>query len=77
VPCILSFMFHSSKTFSPDYTLVFAQLPEVPPLDVADLLPEKILAHRLVKKGNVAVTQILVQWSSAEEVPDGINLGTA
>jgi hypothetical protein len=34
----------------------------IPALDVKDIVPEKILERRLVKKVNVAVTQVLVLW---------------
>jgi hypothetical protein len=46
---------------------VFATLLELPALDLADLTPEKILHQRLVKKGNVAVVQILIQWLGLPE----------
>jgi hypothetical protein len=36
---------------------------EISALDIADLTPEKILDRRLVKKGNVATVQVLIQWS--------------
>jgi hypothetical protein len=50
-------VFHVSqlKEFIPDCSPVFATLPELPALDLADLTLEKILDRRLVKKGNVAV----------------------
>jgi hypothetical protein len=32
-------------------------------LDLAELSPEKILDHRLVKKGDVTIVQVLIQWS--------------
>jgi hypothetical protein len=35
----------------------------VPALDVKAVAPELILDRRLVKKGNMAVTQIMVKWS--------------
>jgi hypothetical protein len=40
------------KPFTPDYSLVYHKLPEIPTLE-----------HRLVKKGNMAITKVLVQWS--------------
>jgi hypothetical protein len=62
-------IFHVSqlKTYTPDYSPVHPTLPDIPALDVLEVLPEKILDRRLVKKGNVAITQILVQWSSLPE----------
>jgi hypothetical protein len=38
-------------------------MPIIPALDVLEVTPEKIINQRLVKKGNVVVTQILVQWT--------------
>jgi hypothetical protein len=51
------------KEFISDYSRVAISLPVIPALDVKDILPEKILDRRLVKKGNVAVTQVLVLWT--------------
>lgn len=58
-------VFHVSqlKPFTPDTAPVFSQLPDVPDLSAGDCQPEKILERRLVKKGNTAVPQVLVQWS--------------
>jgi ribosomal protein L21E len=58
-------VFHVSqlKDFTPDYSPVFSKLPLIPSLDIAEVTPEQVLEHRLVKKGNVAVTQVLVKWS--------------
>jgi hypothetical protein len=58
-------VFHVSqlKAFTPDHSPIFSSLLDVPALDVLEVVPERILDRRLVKKGNVAVTQILVQWS--------------
>jgi hypothetical protein len=59
-------VFHVSqlKAFALDYSPVFSQLPA---LDVADLIPEKILDRRLVRKGSVVVIQILVKWTGLPE----------
>jgi hypothetical protein len=43
---------------------VFTDLLDPPQLDLADLQPELILDRRLSKKGNAAITQVLVRWSS-------------
>jgi hypothetical protein len=40
-----------------------SQLPLVPALDVTEVSPEQVLQHRLVKKGNVAIVQVLVKWT--------------
>ena len=32
-------------------------------LSAADLIPEAVLDHRLVKKGNRAIPQVLVKWA--------------
>ncbi|XP_071683515.1 uncharacterized protein [Lolium perenne] len=57
-------VFHVSqlKEFHPYYTQVFATLPKLPSLDSVDTEPEAILDRRLVKKGNVAVPQVLIKW---------------
>lgn len=57
-------VFHVSqlKPFIPCYTPVFAELPQVGDLTTQELEPEHILACRLVKKGNRAITQVLVKW---------------
>jgi hypothetical protein len=62
-------VFHVSqlKPFTIDYSPVYSKLPDIPTLDVADVIPERILDRRLVKKGNLAVTQILVQWNRLPE----------
>jgi hypothetical protein len=51
-------VFHISqlKPFTPDYTLVFAQLPNVQDLSADAYLLEAVLEQRLVKKGNSANT---------------------
>jgi hypothetical protein len=58
-------IFHVSqlKAFTPDHTPVYSTLPHIPQLDIAEVFPKQILNRWLVKKGNEAVTQILVQWS--------------
>jgi hypothetical protein len=58
-------VFHVSqlKEFTLDFTLVCSQLPQVPDLDVTEVSPEQVLERRLVKKGNVAIIQVLVKWS--------------
>jgi hypothetical protein len=62
-------IFHVSqlKSFTPDYTPVFAELPTPPKLDLCELEPELILDRRLTKKGNSVVTQILVKWKTLPE----------
>jgi hypothetical protein len=59
-------MFHVSqlKPYTPDFSLVFSELPSVPQLDIAELQPETILDRRLTKKGNDVVIQVLIKWSS-------------
>jgi hypothetical protein len=52
------------KPFNANYCLVFTDLADPPQLDLANLQPELILDRRLSKKGNAAVTQVLVRWSS-------------
>lgn len=58
-------VFHISqlKPFTPDYTPVFSQLPDVQDLSTGDCKPEEILERRLVKNGNAAIPQVLIKWS--------------
>jgi len=57
-------VFHISqiKPFSADYTLVYDTLPVITDLEVANTVPEAIIDHRLVKKGNTAVPQVKLTW---------------
>lgn len=57
-------VFHISqlKPFTPDYTPVFSTLPAITDLQATDAQPASILERRVVKKGNTAVPQVLVQW---------------
>jgi len=57
-------VFHVSqlKPFSPDYTPVFSELPNIAELDVKDVVLEAVLERRLVKKGAKAVPQVLIKW---------------
>jgi hypothetical protein len=59
-------VFHVSqlKSFTRDHIPVFSELPTTPQLNLAELEPEQIIDKRLIKKGNAAVTQILVKWTS-------------
>lgn len=59
-------VFHVSqlKQHVPDHTPVFVSLPQPLELDSSELFPEAVLDRRLVKKGNAAYLQVLVQWSS-------------
>jgi hypothetical protein len=58
-------IFHVSqlKAVTPDYSPVHTILPNIPQLDVTDVSPESILDRHLVKKGNEAITQVLVKWT--------------
>ena len=58
-------VFHISrlKPFTSDYTPVFSDLGSLPDLSAHNTEPEAILDHRLVKKGNSAMPQVLVKWS--------------
>uniref|UniRef100_A0A0A8ZMG0 Uncharacterized protein n=1 Tax=Arundo donax TaxID=35708 RepID=A0A0A8ZMG0_ARUDO len=58
-------VFHVSqlKPSVPDYTPVYAEIPVLPNVEAADIQPEAILDRRLVKKGDSAVTQVLIQWT--------------
>ena len=62
-------VFHVSqlKPFTPNYSPVYSELPQLVDLSVHDLHPERVLDRRLVKKGNQAVPQVLVKWSRLTE----------
>jgi hypothetical protein len=66
---VVHHVFHVSqlKAYTPDYSPVHSTLLDIPALDVLEVAPEKIIDHRLVKKGNVAITQVPVQWSGLPE----------
>ena len=57
-------VFHISqlKSFHPNYTPVYVDLPKVRDLSIVDTRPEAILERRLVKKSSVAVPQVKVKW---------------
>jgi hypothetical protein len=59
-------VFHVSqlKSYTVDYSPAFQPLPHPPQLDLLDLEPEMILERRMPKRGNSAITQVLVKWSS-------------
>ncbi|KAK1607032.1 hypothetical protein QYE76_030705 [Lolium multiflorum] len=62
-------VFHVSqiKDYRSDYTPVFTDPPTIPALDTTDTVPERILDRRMVKKGNSAITQVLIKWSQIPE----------
>ncbi|KAJ1276651.1 hypothetical protein BS78_05G230700, partial [Paspalum vaginatum] len=59
-------VFHVSqlKPFTPNYTPVYHDLPQVVDLDQYPLQPEVVLQRRFIKKGNAAVPQVLVKWTN-------------
>ena len=58
-------VFHISqlKSFVPDFSPVFSELPVTTDIEAATAVPEVIIERRLVKKGATAVPQVLVKWS--------------
>jgi hypothetical protein len=58
-------IFHVSqlKSFTPNYTSVFAELPQLVELDRMDVEPAAIVDRRMVKKGNHSVPQVLIRWT--------------
>jgi len=58
-------VFHISqlKSFVPNFSLVFSELPVTTNIEAAAVVPEVIIERRLVKKGATAVPQVLVKWS--------------
>jgi hypothetical protein len=57
------FHVYQLNAFTPDHTPVHHQLPNLPQLDISEVVPEQIVDRRLIKRGNEAVTQILIKWS--------------
>lgn len=59
-------VFHVSqlKPFTPDYFPVFSDVNELVDLNSASRDLEVILDRWLVKKGNSAIPQVLIKWSS-------------
>jgi len=59
-------VFHVSqlKTFVPDHTPVYSDLPVSIQLDAVEVIPEQILDRRLVQKGGTAVPQVLIKWKT-------------
>jgi len=55
-------VFHVSqlKPFHPDHTPVFSSLPVLTDLEATVAVPDQVLERCLVKKGNTAITQVLV-----------------
>jgi hypothetical protein len=66
---LIHLVFHVSqlKTFNPDYTPVFSELPVVAALDKGELMPETVLMRRLVKKGGKVVPQAKIKWKNLPE----------
>jgi hypothetical protein len=58
-------VFHVSqlKQSHPDYTPVFSKLQMQTDLQASAAQPSQVLERRLVRKGNNAVTQVLVTWT--------------
>jgi hypothetical protein len=55
------------NSFTLDHSPIYSQLPNTPALDISEIVLDKILDRRLVRKGNVVVTQVLIQWSGLPE----------
>ncbi|KAJ1253879.1 hypothetical protein BS78_K161100 [Paspalum vaginatum] len=51
------------KEFHADHTPVFTDITTLVDLTSKNLVPEAVLDCRLVKRGNAAVTQVLIKWS--------------
>lgn len=59
-------VFHVSqlKDYRSDFTPVFSDLKQLPQLDAVNIVPERILDRRMVKKGNSAITQVQIKWTN-------------
>jgi hypothetical protein len=66
---LIHHVFHVSqlKQYTPDHTPIFSELPKVTDLSAATTEPERIIDHRLVKKGNVAIPQVKIKWTKLPE----------
>jgi hypothetical protein len=64
-------VFHISqlKAFTPNNVHVFSTLPRYEDLNKQGVVPLEILDRRLVKKGNKAVSQVLIWWSNIPQEP--------
>lgn len=51
------------KPFTPDHTPAYSDIVD---LSARELVPIKVLDRHLVKKGNNAIPQVLVQWSGLQ-----------
>jgi hypothetical protein len=62
-------VFHVSqlKPFLANYSPVYSELPSVPDLTAVAPVPVKILARRLVHKGNAATPQVRIKWAHMPE----------
>jgi hypothetical protein len=58
------FHIYQLKLFHPDLTPVYSDISTLVDLSTVDLQPEAILDRRLVKKGNTAIPQVLIKWTS-------------
>lgn len=58
-------VFHVSqlKPFTPNYTPVYTDIPAVPDFTTVAPVPVAILDRRMVRKGNAAAPQVLIQWA--------------
>lgn len=58
-------MFHVSqlKPLHPCYSPVFTELPKLVDMSQEGIEPEQILNRRMVRKGNHAIVQVLVEWT--------------
>jgi hypothetical protein len=58
-------VFHVSqlKPFTPNYSPVYSELPQLVDLAERGVEPVELLERRLVKKGGQATPQVLVRWS--------------
>uniref|UniRef100_A0A8R7UCZ0 Tf2-1-like SH3-like domain-containing protein n=1 Tax=Triticum urartu TaxID=4572 RepID=A0A8R7UCZ0_TRIUA len=60
-------VFHISqlKPFTPTYTPVFTELPKPQDLATSNVEPVEILERLMVKRGNSALVQLRIRWSSS------------
>lgn len=58
-------VFHISqlKPYNSNYSPMFTNLPVLTDLQASSAQPKQVLDRRLVKKGNIAIPQVLLSWT--------------
>ena len=59
----MCFMFHNLNLLLQLIHQFFSELPFTTDIEATTTMPEKVLERRLVKRGNAAIPQVLIQWT--------------